>query len=318
MKLSKIMSEHDALEARGMIPRDHHKRPLIWARDGSKRVPYRRPSSLSDPLDDKSSLIPWSQGRALIGAARDASVLTPLQEALESGMDFDEAEGKALAKKQASIAFESGGGNSRADKGTLWHAVLEQIDRGEEPFVPEDYEGYVGAYKTLMADCRRLLKLAIVDTELFGVYDDECIAGTMDVLMWIDCDGERKLVIGDKKTSGTLAYSMGKFSMQLHAYSRMVRYDPAAALRGEDTHGLGVGRSPMHPEHITADGDIGFIFHLPLGKSEAHLVPLDISRGAEGLRLAAEVREWRNSWSRKASRPVSLLSADASSCTPPC
>ena len=313
MKLSKIISEHDALETRGVVPRDHLKRPLIWNRKGEKRIPYRRPSSLSDPLDDKSSLMPWGQGRALIGAANDPSVLLPLQEALKSGVDFDEAEGKALAKKQAAIAFQSGGGNSRADRGTLWHEVLEQIDKGDDPFVPDEYEDYVSAYKKLMADCRRLLDLAIVETELFGVYDDECIAGTMDVLMWVTCDNERKLVIGDKKTSGTLAYSMGKFAMQLHAYSRMVRYDPAAALRGEDAHGLGVGRSPMTPEHVTADGDIGFIFHLPLGKAEAHLVPLDISRGAEGLRLASEVREWRNSWSRKAARPVPLLSAGASS-----
>lgn len=306
--------EYAEKEERGIVPRNKRGQPMIWLPDGSKRVAYSRPSGLGDPLDDKQNLFPWHRGRALIGAMRNDKLLDPLREADARGVDWDEQEGKEISKKQGEIAFKVGGGEDRAERGTLWHEVLEEIDHGGDPFVPEEYEPFVEAYKAMMAEAKDRYGLQIVGTEIFGVADNIKIAGTLDVLMTMN-DPEthkRMLLIGDKKTSRSLDHSMGKFACQLWAYSQMVRYDPRDALHKIATEGYGVGRKRMLKDtsfwvEPTASSEVGFIFWTPSGRAIAEMVPLDISQGARGYALAQEVKEWRNHWNRKAQEPVPLI-----------
>lgn len=308
--------EYARLEEQGIIPRNGKGQPMIWLPDGSKRVAYSRPSGLGDVLDDKNNLFPWHRGRALIGAMRNSRLLEPLLLADRQGMDWDNADGKALAKKQGDIAFKVGGGEDRADKGTSWHNFLEQLlITGEPGFIPDEYEDYVAVIKQMLDEARDRYKMQVVGTEVFGVFDAERIAGTCDLLllMWDEELQKWILTIGDWKTSGTLKYSMGKFCIQLWSYSKMVRYDPAEALTGINQHGLGVGRRRMmedttHWASPMASSEEGFVFWIPSGRKVAQMVPINISHGAAGYKLVKQVKDWRNFWQRKAQEPTPIIS----------
>lgn len=313
-------AEYAYQERQGVVPRNGLGQPQIWLPDGSRRVSYGRPSGAGSVLDDKENLFPWQRGRVAIGASQDDRPLQKLRDFAYRGGDFDSPDGKDLAKLAGTELFKVGGGEDKADRGTILHDLTELIDLGAKVedlgFIPEQYVPLLNAYADAMSAAADEFDLRVVATELFGVNDHLRLAGTMDRVLWFKAPGweSARLIIGDGKSSGSLEYSMGKFAMQIHAYSGMSQYDPAAALAKVDDHGLGVGREPLAVdqdcEPIQVDRSLGLVIWFRSGGNRVEIVPIPLEEAAVGFELAAGIKEWRNMWKRKAYQPKALLARE--------
>lgn len=268
------------------IPRDRWGRPLIIPPDGGEPVAYTRASTLAKALDDLNNLMAWKARKTAEGLVRRPDLLTLVSGAIANGdPDTDWPTKKAL-NAAVEQAMEAAGASKGATAGTGLHSLTEAIDRGEEPlFVPEADKGRLDAYRAATAPYTALA------AETFVVCDELEVAGSFDRLWFCPPDAPTKYGplpgpatrIGDLKTGKSEADYPLATAIQLAIYAHGKRYDPAT---GE--------RTPLD-EHL--DLTTALLVHMPAATGGCDVIPLDIEKGWQAARLAAEVhhdvRKWK-------------------------
>jgi hypothetical protein len=261
--------------------------PLIIQPDGS-RLAYTRASSLGDFLTDNAFLEAWHMRNLAValGRRRDLADMCAVEPYTTGFAEPDKPTKAASAKRldwYIERALDAVKISERADRGTVVHAVTEK-----------DYEGYIPI--TVITEYASFCEwIAInnverIESEMFVVNDELRVAGTFDHLFW---HPEFGLIIGDTK-NGRNANNLG-FSCQFANYSRSEWYDINT---GE--------RKPLAQYVAETYGDRGEVnqdFALLLsvkaamdgGIGEVKVSEVDIDWGYEACRLAAQVRDFRNS-----------------------
>lgn len=283
-------------EEMGLIPRHGRDgRPKIFDPETGKGEWYTRVTTYVDALSDKSALGQWRVRQVLLGLLEAPQIL-PACEALLK--DPDTPQGRRVLDSTAEEALEAAGAAHRAEMGTALHEATEAMDRGGSVgWVPEEWAADLAAYQAATAD------LDMLGIEEFGVLDDLRAAGTADRVVRVRGFLARRLgwqdgalVVADLKT-GQVDRDRGKIAMQLACYASMKRYNPVT-----------YERSPLEHGGDTPDPTKGLIIHLPLGQGRCHIIPVDLAVGLSGLRLAADVREWRKYWARASNLAEPVLS----------
>lgn len=276
-----------AAETRQAIARDRWGRPLIEKPDGTIGA-YTRASTLGKALEDSSGLTKWQQRQAVIGVAQRKDLVLAVAAHRDDNQKMNEI---------IETAMEVAGSSAAATSGTAIHDICDQIDHGKEPYVPEEYADDVQAYREATG------ALEVVAAEEFAVCDELEVGGTPDRVhrLWAPVplpDGSElpigTLVIGDIKTSKTLDFGHIAFSVQLAVYSRSHRYD--LSLGRERVHygkDIPVGDREPWVEGEKVNQEWGLIVHVPLGKGQATVHPINLTLGWQLAELSRDVREWR-------------------------
>lgn len=223
------------------------------------------------------------------------------------------ADFKRAMNELADELFELGGGRDAATKGTDIHALCDLYDAEgiaaidaklqAGDITPSDFAD-VEAY----ARTKKALGLEVVASEQVIVNDDLKVAGRLDRVYMAKLpkivdgkgnvvypgDTRRRRYIGDIKT-GRVDYAQGKIAQQLRMYAESEAYDL-------DTH-----ERSSHGANRTH----GLLIHLPAGSGEAHVHLVDLATGAEGNKLAGQVRAFRNSGKRAFDTKIDLLAVAA-------
>ena len=243
--------------------RDRWGRPLIVPPGGGKPVPYARATTLAKTLDDEGALATWKMRMVAVGLARRADLIA-LASTTTDKKQLDDITQQAL---------DAAASGARANIGTALHALVEQINRGEQPpNLLDSLTADIAAYRDGVKD----LRLSMPET--FVVNDSWQVAGTFDFLV----ESNGMLLVGDLKTGTDLKYSWRSIAVQLAVYANSEWiYDPAT-----DT------RSPM-PE---VDKRLGVVVHLPAGEGRCQLFTVDIAEGYG----AAEKSLWCRGWRKQA------------------
>jgi len=280
---------------------------------------YTRATTYIDCLEDKGTLEKWKMRTLLEGASINAvevgkggegeyylSLVAAAMHTRDHGLKKlakrdrkgDLATGERAIAEAALIgdfkraldtiahdALELGGVHEKAQKGTDLHALCEVYDlEGLGPIneklksgeiTPADHADVV-SYAELLAS----LDIKILEVEQMVVRDDVFVAGRLDRLALVRFPGAQRAVrvILDIKT-GRVDYSAGKIGMQLLTYALGKGYDPA---------------DPTARRDLKANRTKALLIHLPAGKAEAAAYEVDLTLAARGLKLAGEVRKWRN------------------------
>jgi len=252
--------------------------PWVTEPGGTKRVPYRRVSSIGKVLDDESNLVRWKRYTEMVGAAQRPDLMAEVS-------TLDPATAKQRLYEIAELCLEAGKGQQRAVTGTAIHRMLDLIDMGAEWTAAPQFQALCDSYISV----RNAYGLIPIECEVRCVVDHYHLAGSMDriyqttrPLMMPDQSTlpVGSYVVGDTKTGKSLDYAAGSFATQLAAYAMSVRYNVQTDERSEFDPAL--------------NQDWGFIFHAnpDTQACEVHLV--DLAAGREGIELASRVYGWRN------------------------
>lgn len=255
------------------VPRDRWKRPLILPLDGGDPTPYARVSTMAKALDDLTGLMAWQNRKVLEGVLRRPDLLTDAAGILANGDPDTDWPTKRGLNDVATRAREAAGSSKGSTAGTGLHALTEAIDRGEEPlFVPDSDRPRLAAYTEATAGYTAL------DMETFVVCDELRAAGSFDRL-WLCPDG--RVRVGDLKTGKSEADYPLATTMQIATYAHGSRYDPETG-----------ARTPLHDD---LDLTTGLLVHMP-PSGGCKVIPLDLDRGWQAARLAAEVHHTVRRW----------------------
>lgn len=298
------------------IPTNGQGRPLVWiaddnAENGGKLVPMTRVTTGIDKLEDKKLLEAWKIRSTLAGAAiadvstdldspsiieRAGALAAEYELAIEKTDKLDrkgklfagemgmrlEAAKKAYDRGMDGLAEEAmtiAGTHLKAEHGTHLHALTAIFDdqgpdalRATEPTPADmlDVQAYAAATKKL--------GLEVVEVEKRVVVPDRGETGTLDRIYYYKPEGatRRIKVVGDLKT-GRIDYGAGKIAMQIGDYAQGEGYDPIT----HEYEKLGVSKT------------IGLLIHLPAGMATCTIYEVDLRKGHEGLKLASDVKVWR-------------------------
>ena len=315
-------------EAPPVIEFDGLGRYKIFNPETGKSKGYTRTTTYIDCLEDKSSLDKWKlrvllEGVALnettvasVGSAemtesypymvlvrdemhkRDVALARARKADRKGKLEVGElATRKAEAVKEfnramdtiAHDALELGGVHEKANKGTDLHALCELADEQGLDAVaalletgdatPADLAD-VTAYVELVAR----LGIKMVESEQMVVNDTLGVAGRLDRLALFKFPGAQRAVrvIADIKT-GRVDYSAGKIGMQLLVYATAKGYDL---------------EKPAERRDLKASKTRALLIHLPQGTGTAFAYEVDLTLASKGLKLAGEVRAWRNAGKR--------------------
>lgn len=244
-------------------------------------TPYTRATTFAKSISDLYVVNLWATRMAIKGLTMQPSLYalvaaTPLE---------DRKQLNDLAER----AKEAAAARAGADLGTAIHAFTEQVDRGETPTIPADYQADITAYRqALVTHGLQIVPEYIERTVLVPPYN---VAGTFDRLIR---DASGHLIVGDVKTGRDLSYGWNEISIQLALYAHaLFIYDYATRQY-----------TPM-PE---VNQLRALVFHLPVGKAECTVYSVDIQQGWEAARLCQEVRTWRAT--RQLAAPLSVNAAD--------
>lgn len=267
------------------IPRDEKERPLIVPPGGTEPVPYERMSRVPSYVDSLQWLLRWKLGLLAKGLSRPGS--EDLVE-LASAQDWDTPQMAEVIE----TALDRGGANRKANYGTAVHAHAEHLDDGQATLadVPARMRYDVASYQLACEEAG----LHVLESEVFVVYDELRVAGTIDKLAWHEALG---LHVGDIKTGKFHAQSCA-VQTAIGAHSRRVDPDLVRARqespRYELAHGLAL------PDGATSEVNLerAVIAHVPMQGGATTLKRVDIARGWELAQLAMAVREHQDypSW----------------------
>jgi hypothetical protein len=229
---------------------------------GEERT-WTRATTWAKVIADTENLTRWKMRMVAKGVAsrRDLHALassTPLT----AKKKFD-----GIAKD----AMEAAGGSEGRNLGEALHTFTEQVDRGEQPEVPYEWQGDLKAYTATLSEAG-IFALTnyierIVVCQAFGV------AGTLDrIVKW-----DPELFVGDVKTGADLSWSWGEIAVQLALYANA------------DLMWTGTEYEPMP----AVDRDKALVVHLPIGKGRCELYWVDISAGWAAAQLCGDVKAWR-------------------------
>lgn len=243
-------------EAEAQIPRDRWDRPLIWPpgtgpQTHARRdmVPYARASSYGGQIEDKSALAQWGKRQMLRGAAIDLDryaaemalfregrgphPASPILDRVPQGLarvrggEIESREKKVL-DSLVDQADEAVGSSDKAALGTAIHLGTEIIDQGgdlssQSPLIRERANAYYAKVKEW--------GIRWTSIELFGVEDENQVAGTWDRAGYIPWWSRWFQFIGDVKTSGSMDFAGIGFAVQLASYAHSCAYDIATGTR---------------------------------------------------------------------------------------
>jgi hypothetical protein len=301
----------------------------VWNPAAKAERGYTRVTTYIDCLEDKSRLTEWKMREVLVGAGLDvlksgeATDGTLIAEATKLYLAHStalrkigkrEAKGEldlgqfGLLRNEADKALRDGlnvlteramefaGANEKRERGTDLHKLTEELDRGELGDI--DNEAIAAALiesgkltHADLADLRaykaKMLELGIrhVYIEKRVVLDGLKVAGTLDRGSYYKLPGATRAtkLVADLKT-GRIDYSAGKIGMQLALYAQGEGYD-----RKGDTSAR---------ERLGLSKSVALLIHLPAGEARCEVYPVDLTLATKGLKLAAEVRTWRNEGKR--------------------
>lgn len=254
------------------IERDRWGRPMVVPPEGGKATAYTRCTTYVGCLDDTYKLGQWQQRHVVMGTALHDDLIAAVRDTHPDDRD--------TLDRLVDEAKERSGAGDAARLGTYLHAVTEAADRGTDPAAvqppmqstgplnPADYVADLRAYEQATAPFKAL------HIEKFVVQDDLKVGGTPDRIV----EFEGRNYIADLKT-GSVEWGGLKIAMQLAMYAHSRLYDVRTHQRGD-----------------LPDVDLkrGIVIHLPAGTGKASLLWVDIAAGWDAVRVARDVREWRN------------------------
>ena len=269
--------------------RDRYGRPLIIPADGGKPVAYQRASGAAKPIEDTYNLELWHRRNVAYGVAADPSLVARVLAIGGTPQTWSPDEKKAInaVVEAANIAAKA---HAAADTGTAVHALIEKVNRGEDPGNLGAFAADIEAYRQAIADIGWVINPDLVEVRM--VCDELRMAGTADLVAWDpedDC-----YYIGDLKTGATVDYATLSHSCQIATYAHSDIYDIATGRRTK----------------LAINTDIGFVIHLPAGRGECTIHQLNLSAGFKAAQLANKVRETRTA-AKKWSTPVTSSTATA-------
>lgn len=259
---------------------------MVVPPSGGKPVGYPRATTVAKALDDGGALGPWKAAMAMRGMLRRDGLRAQV-EVLEAqhpakGPWYGGDESKAAIKKLVEQCIEAGGGSDRADVGTALHAIVEQINVGQDPVVSQDStRADVDAYRKKIAAAGITFDPSTIEVTV--VLDAWKVAGTADM----GCAHVPGLgnVIADLKTGTDLTFSWRSIAVQLAIYA----HGDAVYRQGDAKDGSQDQRLPM-PE---VRQDVAVVIHLPAGEARCDLYVVDIAAGWEAFDRSMWARRWR-------------------------
>lgn len=310
------------------IERDYLGRPKIVDPATGKSKAYTRCTTYIDCLEDKTALDKWKQRVLLegvvanedeVGTAVNGKVMELFTSDVRDAMHTRDVALKRLEKADrkgklevgelgtkteevvkafkatldriASDALELGGAHEKAERGTWLHLLCEEYDEspmGIESWLLDQEEGRLSpadiADVRAYAEAMARYGAKVLECEVFVVDDAAHVAGTADRILMAKPKGGQRAVrmVGDLKT-GRVDYGIGKIAMQIKQYAKSKGYDPA---------------TPDERRDLKVSQTKGLLIHLPAGTATCTIHEVDLVAGELGLKLAAEVRSWRNTGKR--------------------
>src|SRR5690554_6491885 len=276
------MFSTDTSSKEGEIPRDKWGRYILPDPSTFKNQSWTRATTFCKTLSDTFALSAWGERMVVLGLSRRDDLY-----ALAASTSPDD---KEKLNSIANEAKETAGSKVATSMGTAIHSFTEQIDRGEDPDIPEKWRGDLDSYRRMIDHYGFEMNPSLIERVV--VVPEYGVAGTFDrivrvtkkVSLEIPSKGTVVLnpgdhVVGDVKTNKNLSYAVNEISIQLALYSR-----------AEAMYNYGAGEYEKLPE---IRKDVGLVFHVPVGKSDAKLHALDIETGWKTAKLCDSVRAWR-------------------------
>lgn len=266
--------------------RDRWGRYLVRPPDDTKPVGYTRATTVAKVLDDGGGLMPWKAAMAMTGMMRRTGLRGRFEALLSAHPDtgpwYGGDDAKKAVKTLVEECAEAGGSSDRADIGTALHAIVEQINRGEQPSISQDStRADIAAYQATLARYGITFDAELVEATV--VLDAYQVAGTADGgIVHIPGLGD---VIADLKTGASLDYSGQAIAVQLAIYAN----GDAHYRQGLNDDGSADVRLPA-PD---VRKDIAVVIHLPAGEARCDLYTVDIAAGWEAFEASLWARDWR-------------------------
>lgn len=182
-------------------------------------------------------------------------------------------------------AMEAAGANDGRNHGTAMHSVIERINRGENPKIPDHMAADVAAYLDEVA--RAGLEILPEYVERRVINREYNLAGTFDGIGRLP-DGGLPLIV-DLKTAADMGSSWLETSVQLACYAG------SEHVVTEDLTGV----EPM----LAVDQEVALVIHLPAGQGTCQIHEVDISTGYSLAELTFNVRGARSA-ARSLARPL--------------
>ena len=283
--------EIDALAGVGDFTRDRWGRPLIVPAGGGKPKPYTRASGAAKPIEDTYNLEQWHRRNVAHGLATDPSLVARML-AIGGAPQTWTADDKKAVNAVVEAANIAAKAHAAADTGTAVHALVEKVNRGEDPGALGMFADDIDAYRQAITDTGWVIEPELVEVRM--VCDELEMAGTCDLLVWDPEDA--CYYVADLKTGSSVEYATLSHATQIAAYANSVVYNPATGER----------------RRLAINTDVGYVIHLPAGQGRCEIHEINLVAGLKAARLANEVRKTRTA-AKKWTQP--FLSADVT--TPP-
>jgi hypothetical protein len=267
-------------------PFDRYGRRLILPRDkkATKPVPHTRATTISDTLDDKTNLTNWKVRRAAVGMTLRAD----LHAFVAAHRDDEQA-----LKGKTDELIAAGDLKQAATAGTTLHKWIERANDGTldrtDPAAPlahiDAYQRAIDAAGLTVRPelCERIAVLP--DVHGTGLH----VAGRFDAALE---DRTGRLLIADLKT-GTYISGLN-WAIQLAIYANADSLYTPTAWGGDHEDNPGFDRTEALIIHLPQDADP------PVCK----ILTVDIAQGWHALKVALDVREWRNAGRKLVTEPT--------------
>lgn len=244
--------------------RDGKERYLIVDPATGKERAWTRVTTFANALEDMYTLGEWEKRMVAKGIATRADLY-----ALAAATSVDN---KKKMDQICKDAKEAARASSGSNLGTALHGFTEQVDRGEDVYIPQPWDADIRAYQAALAEHH--LKVKPEWIERVVLIPQYGLAGTFDRIY----SRAGRLQIGDVKT-GKVEYGWHKIAIQLSLYAN-----------AKWMVDLTTGQVEPMPE---VDQEQALIIHLPAGQAKADVYIVDIQAGWEAAYMCRVVRDWR-------------------------
>ena len=241
----------DELLEAGEIRRAYTDGPaLIVPPDETEAVEYRRYSQIHDLIADNTFIDrTWTPSRIVDGITTDPTLADR----------WINAEPHTRTRLLAEMK-RTGGGNTKADRGTQFHRYAELATRNIDVDIPDEFAPAINAYLTALDDAG----LTIVTTEQFVVDDHHRLAGTFDAIVATPDNVNRIL---DIKTGGLRPLAR----IQLYGYAIAPHYF---------TQGLPLdGSEDVRTPKPVCDTQLAYIAHVDIDQARCRIIPVGLTDG---------------------------------------
>lgn len=196
---------------------------------------------------DKPALMPWASKMASLDGEAKLKALSEMIDAgdvegakaqLGEWLTVDRRSGRTVAGKEMAGAYREKR-DTAAGRGTDVHAIVESLARGDGADIPEEYEGYVAAYRQFRED---FPEMEYVSEETMLLNREHGYAGTADAIVKI---GDKHYVL-DYKTNaqGAVYESVGLQLAALAKCDTVLHPDGSQSPAVKIDGCIGVGLSP--------------------------------------------------------------------------